>query len=68
MSRWKIVAVETSIPAGASSPTPAIAMSPFSPDPVRADTRDVVEGDRTGAWAAAAVLVIAVVLASGAVG
>ena len=38
------------------------------PHDTEADARADVGGDRTGAWAAAAVLVIAVVLASGAVG
>jgi hypothetical protein len=43
------------------------AMKPMPPDHAR-DGRARADGHNAGAWAAAAVLVIAVVLASGAVG
>jgi hypothetical protein len=36
------------------------------PDPERDDAGPSGQGDRTGAWAAAAALIVAVVLASGA--
>jgi len=42
-------------------------MNPFTPDSV-GSARAGRERDHSGAWAAAAVLVLAVVLASGAVG
>lgn len=61
-------AVEASLFAPSASPTPTAAMCQLPPAPEDIETQHAADSDRRGAWAAAAVLVISVVLASGAVG